>query len=267
MALAHEEKFRTVSGDLHQREIGFLVTGATDDITALDYLLGQVAPTYDNMPLEDLKLTEIKWPDTFAITAVYSRRSHTPADTGAVEYSFDFALQTQRVYQAKDSTPMPLDQGLAPGFTAEDFEGAIAPDVDGNPQGIDVRTPQSSFSYSYYPANAVVTTVYQRAIQRMVGKVNSTAFHGYDPGEVMFVGASGRARNNDDWQIDFRFEQASNETGVVVGNCTPVDVDGWDVLSISYAEIKGTDNYIQVPRQVDVLRVYDRADFATVLGI
>ena len=269
------EKFRGRSGDSDSRDITYLVKGADDDIEALSAVEDHASTHYDSMPREVLKVEEIH-PGTinetlsgkgiYEVTVSYNRREVKDFDVGDLDYQFDFTLSDQHIYQAKST----VGSHVLGGGTAEDYHEAIGQDSDGNINGISIRTPTSSFSYSYRVANSGVTAQYQRNVQNCVGKVNSESFKGYPAGEVMFVGASGGASTSDDWKISFKFEQRRNSTGIYVGSIGPFSVNGWDILDIKYRAASKTQAFVgikQVPAQVDVLRVYDYADLGTVLGI
>ena len=105
-------------------------------------------------------------------------------------------------------------------------------------------------------------------MRELVGKVNSTTFFDHAAGEVLFVGCSGRARSAADWELNFRFEVRPNKTGLTIGDISGIDVDGWDVLWVHYKRSTdgATHKYIRTPSQVNIERVYERADLAGELG-
>jgi hypothetical protein len=258
-------KFRSVSGDQNQRQIGYIVRDASSDIDALDALELAAPPTYDGLTRSAIAIEELKWPSDWEATVTYSRADRTPPETGSVEFSFDIALESQRIVQSNST----VFRYAVPNGSLTDFQKSINVDSSGEPQGVDVRVPTSAFTLSYYPTVAFVSTDYQKAVRDLCGKVNSSTFRGHAAGEVMFVGCSGKARNATDWELTYRFEVRPNRTGITIGNITNIAVDGWDVLWVYRG--KGTDGtsnrYIEKVLQVNVERVYERANFATVLGI
>lgn len=258
-------RFKTTSGDQNQRQIGYLVKDALSDIDALDALELEAPLKYDGLTRSGISIEEIKWPSTWEATVTYTRKDKSPAETGESEFSFDIALDSQRILTSNST----ISRYVPAGTALTDFQKAINVDSDGVANGVDVRVPTSAFTLAYYPEVAIVTTAYQKAVRDLCGKVNSTTFRGHAAGEVMFVGCSGKARNITDWELVYRFEVKPNRTGITIGNITGISVDGWDVLWVYYG--KATDatssRYIQKAVQVNVERVYDRANFAAVLGI
>lgn len=255
-------KFRSTSGDQNSRQIGFIVRDALSDIDAIDAVELACPATYDGLVRSDIQITEIKWPSEWEATVTYERRPQ--AETGSIEYSFDIGVETQHIVQSKST----VNTYVAPGQTARGFGGAINV-TENEAQGIDIRVPTSVFQLSYYPTIAVVTTAYQKAVRDLCGKVNNATFRGHAAGEVMFVGCSGRSRDVTDWELTYKFEVRPNRTNITIGEMTGISCDGWDVLwcYFGYRKDTGANEIIKYPTQCNIERVYDRANFSTVLGI
>lgn len=261
MVATVSEKFRGANGSLTQHNITYLVTDATDDIDALQAVDAAAPSTYDGLTKDDFQYEELRWPDMWEVTVNYNKRTRQPGDTGDSEYAFDVGLESQRIYQSLST----VNQYVASGSPVSTYQ-QIDLDADGVPQGVDVRVPIGSFSVTYYPTTATISSGYRVALQELVGKVNNATFYGHSSGEVLFVGASGRSRNSTDWEINYRFEVRPNRTGLTIGGVTGIAVDGWDVLWVWNERSEESNHNIQKPFQVNVERVYERADFS-VLGI
>jgi hypothetical protein len=258
-----EIKFRTTSGNRSSHRHTYLVTEATDELDALD-AVALVAPTvYDNLNIVDFDYEEVRYPDVWEITAIYAQASpQLLIETGSAEYSFDIAVESQRILQAYSTVNSYVVSGVA-----TDYHEAIGIDpATKQAEGADVLVPISSFQVTYAPANAVVTTVYQKTVRTLVGKVNNGAFNDHAAGEVLFVGASGRKRTDADWELSFRFDVRPNQTGLVIGDITGINCNGWDLIDPIYERAVDNNRYIQKPVQVDIKRVYQYADFS-VLGL
>lgn len=271
MAATATEKFRGASGDLTSHEITYIVKGATDEIDALQAVDTAAPAVYDGLSKDNFRYTELRYPDLWEVIVSYTKKTRQPPDTGSVEYAFEIGTTSQHIVQSL-STIATYGTGAI-----TDFKGAINVNNDNEAEGVDVSVPTSTFSISYYPTVAVVTSTYQKLVRSLVGKVNGPTtepypgwpkFFGHDPGEVLFTGCSGRARNPVDWELVFSFAVKPNRTSVVIGDITGIAVDGWDLLWVKHEPAKdGTANrYIAKPAQVNVERVYERADFS-VLGI
>lgn len=260
-AIAHE-KFRGISGDLTNHQVTYLVRDAADYIEALQ-AVDAIAPVVeDGLTKDNFRIEEVAGPGLWEITVSYTKRSRQPANTGEIEYAFDVALEGQKILQSYDTVAKYVETG-----TPKDYHGAINVDSNGEAQGVDVRVPISSFTISYYPAVAIVTNAYRKTIRDAVGTVNGTTFQSHPPGEVLFTGVSGRARNITDWELIYRFETRPNRTGLAIGSINIPSVDGWDLIWVKYAPDVSADTYIRKPIQVNIERVYNRIDFTSVLGI
>lgn len=255
-------KFRSVSGDQESRTIGYVVKNATSDIDALDAVELAAPASYDGLVRTGIQIDEIIWPSLFEATVTYGRReSKTPPATGAVEFAFDVSLESVTIKQSL-STVSTYQSG-----TAINYNKAIDVDGSGTVNGVSVGRPISSFSLSYYPAWAVVTDAWKRSVMNLAGKVNSTSYFGYNAGEVRFVGCTGKARNGTDWELSFRFDVRLNRSGLTIGSFSNIAADGWDVIWVSNELDIASGKYLPKPYQVNVERVFERADFQTVLGI
>jgi hypothetical protein len=258
MAATVAERFGGTSADSTSSQLEFIVRGATDEVDAFGAVESHAPLTHGGYEREDVSVEEVRYPDIWIGTAKYNYKPLKPFPTDALDYSFDTSLGSKRIYRSL-STPNTYG-GSQP------FYGQIAVDQSGQAQGIDIATPQSAFSYTWYPASGTVSEAYQRTVQGLVGHVNSTAFKGYAAGEVLFVGASGRSRNNTDWEISYSFNYNANVTGLTIGTISGIAVDGWDVMWVYYGRTTESGRYSQKPLQVNVERVYPRSSFGA-LGL
>lgn len=145
---------------------------------------------------------------------------------------------------------------------------------DGNDvQGCDIIAPVYNFSETHRFTDAVVTPAYKAALFRMTGKVNSDGFRGFQPGEVLFLGASGRRVAYNMWDVAYRFaslpnHSAANDNLITVGDITGIAKNGWDYLWVQYADDVDATAKVMIRRPVAVYveQVYHTAAFAA-LGI
>lgn len=269
-----EEKFRGVTGDTMNRRIQYVVRNATDDADAINTVIATAPSQYNNIPMSNVEVEELAFHlGLFLCTAVYSSESSEKPETDDIDISFDVALTTQHITQSISTVNRYVNESNPFMAVDETVGGRIGTDhKNKNPEGVDIRVPVGSFQITWYAPTASITSAYRKTLMETVGKVNNTAFYGHAAGEVLFVGASGRSRTEDDWEITYTFEVNPNRTDVKIAEGTDneinVDeVDGWDVLWVHYEEIPGNEAIEYIPSQACVERVYYRADFSTVLGI
>jgi hypothetical protein len=100
---------------------------------------------------------------------------------------------------------------------------------------------------------------------------NNDPFRGFDPGEVLFLGATGirRGDGRDDlWEITYRFAVSQNRTAFTVGSIPVGGKLGWDYMWVRYAdEVDDTaGQVVKRPAAVYIEKVYYGTRFAS-LGI
>jgi len=205
--------------------------------------------------------------------------------------SFDTGGGTAHKTQA-DGTPGPVEKrypnsdtapALPPRELAPDQKGAIAVDASGV-QGVDVVIPSLTWTETYDVPSRYVDTSYIRNLSRLTGTVNNAAFRGFQPGEVLFLGASGSqdwdARRGDGpWTLSFKFVQSPNagpgNTGpntqntlppITIGNISNIAKKGHEYLWVRYEDDVRNEALVKEPKYVYVNKVYREENFSQ-LGI
>src|SRR5690606_18604713 len=111
-----------------------------------------------------------------------------------------------------------------------------------------------------------------KTLAALTGSVNNTPFKSFAAGEVLFLGASGSTRENEDgdtvWEITFSFAASPNVTGLTVGDITGIEKRGWDYLWVRYADAVDGEAHVLVKKPVAVYveQVYPFGNFGA-LGI
>lgn len=192
--------------------------------------LGTIGSTIlDSVDPEEDKSKTGSWILT-ATWRPYREKAPTPAsDTLAEsewEYWFDLGLSTEKIYK-------PIGNQIVHNRTGDitPVEIALIGDQgDGKaPTGVDLLVPEITFGGTRYLKQSAWTTVSSNAVLRLIGKVNTTAFGGWDPGEVLCAGISGSKRGRDDIQLQFRFRVRENTT-VETDGFDDIDKLGWEYL-------------------------------------
>ena len=151
---------------------------------------------------------------------------------------------------------------------APDFGGQIGVSQNGV-EGVDVVIPTFRFERFQRVAEAAYTNTFENLLLSVVGSVNSAAFQGKAIGTVLLEGAETvYIPDDEEYEIRYEFSGRLNETGVVVGDLAPVDVQGWDYLWVLYEDKEDptTKRVIKKAVAAYVERIYPRADF-NILGI
>ena len=161
--------------------------------------------------------------------------------------------------------PVP-DFGGGIGYTDEGFEGC------------DVKRPGYQWSETHYFPFSFYTLAYRNLLINMSKTVNSTAFRGFDAGQVFFEGGKGGLVTdiNDEtgqvdlyWKITFDFIAGSN-VYLNVGASERFQKRAWDYFWVLRRKTVSTDNdgnacTLQAPHAAYVERVYPYVNFGLLL--
>jgi hypothetical protein len=139
--------------------------------------------------------------------------------------------------------------------------------------GTDVVFPVYKFSETHYFSVNDVDNFYKGVLFSLTGRVNNGPFKGFNPGEVLFLGATGTLRDQFWWEITFEFAASPNLTNVVINEggtdqITVAEVGGWDYLwttSTETADMTAFEIALGI-QAAYVDRVYDDGDMSF-LGI
>lgn len=174
--------------------------------------------------------------------------------------SFDTTGGTQHITQGESETIF----GGGPSF-----QKAINVDENGV-NGVDIVVPQLQWTETYDVPNAYVTDAYIKGVATQTGRVNASAFRGFEAGEVLFMGCSGSQEWDDQkgrgpWSLSFKFVASPNVTGQAVGSMS-VNKKGHEYLWVRYETAEESSQLIKKPKYAYVNKVYKDGNFSA-LGI
>ena len=247
-------------GEGASTDLLYIIRGTDDDAEAKSALVAESPAFYGGLIRQSTHIARIG-EDVWEGTVRYGTTS--PPETGQSSFSFDTGGGSQHITQGRGNSA----RYAAPGKTAPNFGGAIGVTQD-NVEGVDIYVPVYNFSETHQIAPANVTGAYKSTLFFLTATVNSDGFKGFAPGEVLFLGASGTQRGQEDWEITFKFAASPNATGLVIGGITGINKKGWEYLWVRYADSEDTAAKVLVkkPISVHVEQVYPLAAF-TALGI
>ena len=196
-------------------------------------------------------------------SASYERFNRTPPETGDSSYSFDTTGGSQHIMQAIEHI------ADYPAGTKHEYKGAINVQRDGESlsvEGVDITVPVFSWTETHYLSNATVTDAYKLAVFGLTGRTNNAIFHGFQIGEVLFLGVTGSQRGTEDWELTFHFAASLNRTNFAISTITGINKKGWEYMWVTYEDSVNTDVVVKQPVAVHIERVYESGDFVA-LGI
>jgi hypothetical protein len=234
----------------------FVVQGTEDDGDVRALVEATIPALYAGLVFQSYHIAH-QGGGVWEVTARYGKKE--PKDTNDSSFSFDTGGGTTHITQSLETK----GKYAPPGKNAPDFQGAIGVTTD-SVEGTDITIPIYSFTETHYLPVAVVTGAYKAALFFLTGKVNNAVFKGFAPGEVLFMGASGSQRGEEDWEITFRFAASPNVTNLSVGPITGIDKKGWEYLWVRYADAEDEKVLVKQPIAAYVEKVYDQGDFSQI---
>lgn len=184
-----------------------------------------------------------------------SKESTLTFDCGGGSKKLKFAISTRKI------TPN------SPDTDAIGWNGKTGADMEID--GVDIPIGQIRESYTRVIKMARLTNDYKRVVAKMVGKVNSKRWKGWEQGEVMFLGMTfqGSTENASLVTVTYNFQIQVNETDVKIGDVTVGAKKGWEYLWCIFRTVKKAMSPNRVrPDGVYVSTVTNEVDFGA-LGV
>ncbi len=248
--------------DKSTAEIPYLVHDAVDEADVMAAVLAATGVTYAGMTRKSIEVAEHLIDGTWKAIVRYEKQD--AAAEAEPTFSFDTGGGSQHITQS-----IATRGKYGPG-ASELLKGAIGFDGE-SVTGVDITVPVYNFSETHFLPDPIVTQAYRGMLFRATGTTNTGAFRGFQPGEVLFLGASGSKKgtgSDADWEISFKFAALPNRSDIQIGDIGPITKLGWDYLWVQYASDVDNDKkqIIKKPIAVYVEQVYQVNSFSS-LGI
>jgi hypothetical protein len=254
----------TADADNSQVELEYHIIGTLDPNDALNALIAAAPLTqttdgtllsHRTASLEPVGHTV--WKGTMS----YQKRSKERPELQTYESSYQFETggESKRITHSLQTV-----QTVRPSGTPANFKNAIGVNGD-QVEGCDIIVPTFTFSETHVLPPSLVTGGYKLALFRCTGKVNQHSFRGFAAGEVLFLGASGSKRGDEDWEISYRFAASENVAGLAIGDITGINKKGWEYLWLFFEEATDESLTIMKPIQCNIEKVYEVHNFANLM--
>ena len=260
-----DSRKRSISGDSDELTLTYLVEGTNDDNTAYDNVRSTTSDEYtfdsnnNKLYRNSIGLQRVGETEWLANVKYAIRKGDRPPDSS---YDFDTGGGTIHLQHSLSTVNSYAASGTAP-----DFGRLIGVSSDAV-EGVDVTDPQYRFSETHNFDTDTITDAYKNTLFSLTGCVNNGTFRGMAAGQVLFLGASGSQKGEEDWAITYQFACSQNATGLQVGSITGITKRGWDYLWVRYEDTEDTaaKRLVKSPVAVYVEQVYRYADLGG-LGI
>ena len=255
----------------------YVVNGTDDEIIAMIAVI-KFAPVAidgyflwrDRIAVNQIGPKTWEAPVGFGVIAPPDSKSGSDSNpnSGKWRLSWDTTGGTQHITQSRRTKVRGKNAQIFPG-DAPDFKGGINVTESGV-GGCDIHVPVFNWQETRsMDRMAVSSFAYLRNLYHLVGKVNDKVFRGEPIGDVLFLGARGDidARDPRFCEVIYSFAASPSVRDVQIGNCDPVNKDGWDYLWVLYKDHFDVDakQTMKVPGCVYVEEVYAPGDFDQLL--
>lgn len=172
----------------------FLASGEVDDQTVLLNAALSTAQTVIStigmLYRQDILLAPAGFA-RYIVTVPYAQMQH---QTGSYTFNFDTtggtAKQKYAIPHVGSWTTSTANATAA--AASNPYNGAIGVPLDGGePDGADIVVPALKFNVTYRYPQGVVTLPFTRTLASATGCTNSDVFLNFQPGELLFLGATG----------------------------------------------------------------------------
>jgi hypothetical protein len=243
------------------RELIFNILGTDDETEVQTAFLAAIPSVYGTLALESVEVEPVEV-DSVAGVGNWKGVARYAREEDSNEFTFDTGGGTVKMTQS-----LATINSYSPGpLPPPDFGGAINVSEDAV-AGVDVASPSWNHTETYSFTDAQVDSTYRRNLFLLTGCWNDAPFKGFESGECMFMGATGRRGSSllpKPWQITFRFAGSPNATGLMVGSIGPIDKLGFDYLWVLYRDFEdgSASDLVKKPVAVYVERVSSPGDFS-----
>lgn len=153
--------------------------------------------------------------------------------------------------------------------TAVDYKQAINVRKNGNDldiDGTDIIIPALKLSYTFTHPLGNVNEAFARTVASVTACCNSASFRGFQPGEVLFLGADGSDGTSAEAEVTYHFACESNLQDHIIGSITGINKDGHDLMWVNSKNDTASGKPTITPLGVYIERVYQRIDLKAALG-
>jgi len=247
-----------INAERPSAEFLYMAHGCVDEAEVRTLALNGSPATYNGLVKRTVEIAERLSNDTWKVVVRYDAPTVNEEQAPEPVTSFDSTGGTQHITQSLATV------GRYGSAASTQLGGAIGYDGE-NVAGVDITIPVWNWQETHYLTDAQLNAP---AYYALTGMVNSDVFRGYQPGEVLFLGASGQKRGEGKWEITFKFAASPNQTNITVGSIGGIAKAGWEYLWVQYGETVDPAVQMRIKRPVAVYveQVYDEAPFS-ILGI
>ena len=257
------------AGDWEKAKLVYVVDSCPDAASAVTAVRNQAPATCNGSARRSVEVTSSPGGGIFEVTVTYGAAadaSERRRDRKAGDRLWKFAVTSRSVERRAALATVrsiyldPNAEEVSPG-TRIDWNGRSG--LDSAAGSVRALEPEFSETCRATFRASHLNTAYKRRAAAVVGKVNSAAFHHWEPGEAMLESiVQGDVYRNSSGatlcDVVFRFLIRANGARQCAGQ-TVTNVDGWDYLWAVTEIHPGSD--AESVSALHVSRIYERTQF------
>lgn len=194
----------------------------------------------------------------FIATIPYGK---TRRESGKFSFSFDTSGGATNIKHARSH----VADYATDGNNVNPYGGLINATPDGV-EGCDVILPALRITCTFTHPKGVITIAHMKTLAGATGCKNSDSFIGFEPGELLFAGASGADGTDTDATLSYQFLASQNITGQTISGISGIDKKGHDYLWVETEPQVVSGAASRKIRRVHVEQVYPPIGFASTFG-
>lgn len=247
-------------------ELVYKAVGEHDDATVHAYALA-ATPSVVFRPTGSLYRKDVvREPDgwgQYTVRVPYGPLDSSSLPAGSYTFDFDTTGATVKIKAAKAH----VNAYTSSGATAADLhKGSIGVKSDGEVEGADIVIPALKLTYTFKHPSGVVDEAFARNIAAVTGRTNLNPFRGFAGEELLFIGGTGSDGTDSEAAVAYQFVASANESSLSIGDITGIVKKGHHYAWVEFKDEVDGGKAVRQPERVNIERVYDPVDFATVLG-
>lgn len=265
-----------LNGTCESAEIPFFVINPDSKSAAIAAVQAAAPTSYGGLPLSKIRFDGYDSGGNITAVAVYDSSDNEDSgdddDEEEATVNFDCSAGTKHI-------SAPIAQVCVYSADNQRENGSLASAIpigwngktgsESEVAGVDIPIGELRETYTkILSRNKVMSSSWKKKVGKMVGKVNAGAFHGWDKGEVMFLGASYAAplKGAAKVKVSFHFSIHINEKNAKVGAINAGDCDGFEYLWAIQSDKVEAGKRIPQVKKIYKAQVCQSADMST-LGV
>lgn len=254
---------REITGNPPTVTLRYKVTGEIDEAVVFVGMMSVVPETWrhgkQTLYRQDIRVRP-RGGGVHAVEVPYGTRDQRIRQ---YRFSFDTTGERQRIYVGRETRR--YSAAGENNADTPDFKNAINVDDDDRVQGADVPVPGLKLTYRIRWEHGYVDEILAQFLARMTGRTNSKKWHGLDPGEALFLGATGDSGTEAETELAYHV-LASENAVLDFGDIPLVTKKGHEIVWFKYGNDADAKAVVRRPKYVYCVRTQQTMDFRRVLG-